>query len=169
MRHQAPVLFTLVALMPQLTTESRYWVPRLRSFLQAAQRRRCRLISKARLPVRLRRSTRGACPRREGQQIADSHERMRKIASVNRTIIAKSGVRVEGSPNSVLAANEQKALRQQRRIRRRADIERTQYRNQARSAQYAGGMGIASSLISTTGRSLLARDNPLAASLLGTA
>lgn len=105
----------------------------------------------------------------EGQQIADSHERMRKIASVNRTIIAKSGVRVEGSPNSVLAANEQKALRQQRRIRRRADIERTQYRNQARSAQYAGGMGIASSLISTTGRSLLARDNPLAASLLGTA
>ena len=105
----------------------------------------------------------------EGQQIADSHERMKKIASVNRTIIAKSGVRVEGSPNSVLAANEQKALRQQRRIRRRADIERTQYRNQARSAQYAGGMGIASSLISTTGRSLLARDNPLAASLLGTA
>ena len=104
----------------------------------------------------------------EGQQIADSHERMKKIASVNRTIIAKSGVRVEGSPNSVLAANEQKALRQQRRIRRRADIERTQYRNQARSAQYAGGMGIASSLISTTGRSLLARDNPLAASLLGT-
>lgn len=104
-----------------------------------------------------------------GQQIADSHERMKKIASVNRTIIAKSGVRVEGSPNSVLAANEQKALRQQRRIRRRADIERTQYRNQARSAQYAGGMGIASSLISTTGRSLLARDNPLAASLLGTA
>ena len=105
----------------------------------------------------------------EGQQIADSHERMKKIASVNRTIIAKSGVRVEGSPYSVLAANEQKALRQQRRIRRRADIERTQYRNQARSAQYAGGMGIASSLISTTGRSLLARDNPLAASLLGTA
>ena len=104
----------------------------------------------------------------EGQQIADSHERMKKIASVNRTIIAKSGVRVEGSPNSVLAANEQKALRQQRRIRRRAEIERTQYRNQARSAQYAGGMGIASSLISTAGRSLLARDNPLAASLLGT-
>lgn len=104
----------------------------------------------------------------EAQQISDSHERMKQIASANRTIIAKSGVRVEGSPNSVLAANEQKILRQQRRIRRRADIERTQYRNQARSAQYAGGMGVASSLISTTGRSLLARDNPLAASLLGT-
>lgn len=104
----------------------------------------------------------------EAQQVSDSHERMKQIASANRTIIAKSGVRVEGSPNSVLAANEQKILRQQRRIRRRADIERTQYRNQARSAQYAGGMGVASSLISTTGRSLLARDNPLAASLLGT-
>lgn len=100
------------------------------------------------------------------EQQLELHERMKTIAGQNRTIIAKSGVRSEGSPNSVLAANELKTLRQQRRIQRRAEIERTQFRNQARSARYAGGMGVASSLISTTGRSLLSRDNPLAASLL---
>lgn len=102
-----------------------------------------------------------------GQQQLEIHERMKKIAGENRTIIAKSGVRAEGSPNAVMAANEMKALRQQRRIRRRAEIERVQYQNQARFARHAGRMGIASSLISTTGRSLLSRDNPLAASLLG--
>lgn len=100
------------------------------------------------------------------EQQLELHERMKTIAGQNRTIIAKSGVRSEGSPNSVLAANELKTLRQQRRIQRRAEIERTQFRNQARSARYAGGMGVASSLISTTGRSLLSRDSPLAASLL---
>ena len=100
------------------------------------------------------------------EQQLELHERMKTIAGQNRTIIAKSGVRSEGSPNSVLAANELKTLRQQRRIQRRAEIERTQFRNQARSARYAGGMGVASSLISTTGRSLLSRDNSLAASLL---
>jgi hypothetical protein len=100
------------------------------------------------------------------EQQLELHERMKTIAGQNRTIIAKSGVRSEGSPNSVLAANELKTLRQQRRIQRRAEIERTQFRNQARSARYAGGMGVASSLLSTTGRSLLSRDNPLAASLL---
>ena len=100
------------------------------------------------------------------EQQLELHERMKTIAGQNRTIIAKSGVRSEGSPNSVLAANELKTLRQQRRIQRRAEIERTQFRNQARSARYAGGMGVASSLISTTGRSLLSRDNPLADSLL---
>ena len=100
------------------------------------------------------------------QQQLELHERMKTIAGQNRTIIAKSGVRSEGSPNSVLAANELKTMRQQRRIQRRAEIERTQFRNQARAARYAGGMGVASSLISTTGRSLLSRDNPLAASLL---
>jgi hypothetical protein len=100
------------------------------------------------------------------QQQLELHERMKTIAGQNRTIIAKSGVRSEGSPNSVLAANELKTLRQQRRIQRRAEIERTQFRNQARSARYAGGMGVASSLLSTTGRSLLSRDNPLAATLL---
>ena len=100
------------------------------------------------------------------EQQLELHERMKTIAGQNRTIIAKSGVRSEGSPNSVLAANELKTLRQQRRIQRRAEIERTQFRNQARSARYAGGMGVASSLISTTGRSLLSRDNPLAASFL---
>ena len=100
------------------------------------------------------------------EQQLELHERMKTIAGQNRTIIAKSGVRSEGSPNSVLAANELKTLRQQRRIQRRAEIERTQFRNQARSARYAGGMGVASSLLSTTGRSLLSRDNPLAASFL---
>jgi hypothetical protein len=100
------------------------------------------------------------------EQQLELHERMKTIAGQNRTIIAKSGVRSEGSPNSVLAANELKTLRQQRRIQRRAEIERTQFRNQARSARYAGGMGVASSLISSTGRSLLSRDSPLAASLL---
>lgn len=100
------------------------------------------------------------------QQQLELHERMKTIAGQNRTIIAKSGVRSEGSPNSVLASNELKTLRQQRRIQRRAEIERTQFRNQARAARYAGGMGVASSLISTTGRSLLSRDNPLAATLL---
>ena len=100
------------------------------------------------------------------EQQLELHERMKTLAGQNRTIIAKSGVRSEGSPNSVLAANELKTLRQQRRIQRRAEIERTQFRNQARSARYAGGMGVASSLISSTGRSLLSRDSPLAASLL---
>ena len=100
------------------------------------------------------------------EQQLELHERMKTIAGQNRTIIAKSGVRSEGSPNSVLAANELKTLRQQRRIQRRAEIERTQFRNQARSARYAGGMGVASSLISSTGRSVLSRDSPLAASLL---
>lgn len=100
------------------------------------------------------------------QQQRDIHERMKKVAGENRTIIAKSGVRSEGSPNLVLATNELKAMRQQRRIRRRAEIERVQYRNQAQFARHAGRMGIASSLISTTGRSLLASDSPIAAALL---
>mgnify|MGYP003645168340 FL=1 len=99
------------------------------------------------------------------QQELELHEQRKKIAGQNRTIVAKSGVRVEGSPNSVMAHNDLKALRMSQRLRRRSHIEQTMYGNQARAARYAGRVGVGTSLISTAGTSLLFRDNPLAAGL----
>lgn len=110
--------------------------------------------------------------KRAAEEAADQqrelYQKMRRIAGENRTIIAKSGVRMEGSPNAILAANEMKLMRNQYMIQRRSKMEQLQYRNQARFARYAGGIGATSALISSAGVGLMSRDNPVAASLLGT-
>lgn len=97
------------------------------------------------------------------QRELELHEKSRRIAGKNRTLLAKSGVRAEGSPNDFLARNELNTLRMKQRIRRSTRVAQNTLRNQGRFARDAGRMNAFATLTGSMGRSLLYDGNPLLA------
>jgi len=99
------------------------------------------------------------------QRELELHEKSRRVAGKNRTLLAKSGVRAEGSPNDFLARNELDTLRMKERIRRSTRVAQNTLRSQGAFARDAGRMNAFAVLTGSMGRSLMYKDNPLLASL----
>jgi len=82
-------------------------------------------------------------------QMAAAQRRQR---AANITRIAKSGVRVSGSPLAVLESNEYEAQRQQDYMASAGDMQRELLRMRGRNARAAGRMGVASNVLSGAGQ-----------------
>jgi hypothetical protein len=80
----------------------------------------------------------------------------RGIRGMNRTIIAKSGVRAEGSPLAALALNDMRIERQKQRILRAGRIQSGLFYNQAESARTGTRYSIAGELLGGAARAGLA-------------
>ena len=88
-------------------------------------------------------------------EAAEQSERVRAIgrqeASNNVTRIAKSGVRIEGSPLEVMAENAANLERQLQNIERGNFIKQISAQAQAKSARTAAKLAVAGSIASTVG------------------
>ena len=88
-------------------------------------------------------------------EAAEQSERVRAIgrqeASNNVTRIAKSGVRIEGSPLEVMAENAANVERQLQNIERGNFIKQISAQAQAKSARTSAKLAVASSVASTIG------------------
>ena len=88
----------------------------------------------------------------QARQAAESiYSQSRVIKSQNVTRIAKSGVRMQGSPLAVLAENEFKARRAAQRAMRTGNATAELYRMQADASRDAGRYGIASAALRGAG------------------
>jgi len=89
-------------------------------------------------------------------QTAEEIERLlssqRRQRSANITRVAKSGVRLSGSPLAVIAENEFTADRERLRLQSAGSMRSGLLRQRGRSARSAGRMGVASSLLEGAGR-----------------
>jgi hypothetical protein len=89
------------------------------------------------------------------QEAAEKTARLRKIArreaAENVTRVAKSGVRLEGSPLEVLAANAANVEREAELIARENFIKQISAQAQAKSARMAAKLAVAGSVVNTIG------------------
>lgn len=85
-------------------------------------------------------------------RIESAIARARQQTATNVTRVAKSGVRLTGSPLAVIAENEFRASRDREFIRDASDMRSQLFRMQGRSARIASGYGIASSVLSGAGQ-----------------
>lgn len=85
------------------------------------------------------------------RQAADEEQRIRRVAerqaSVNIVRIAKSGVRLEGSPLSVLAHNAELVEKEALNVRHQGAVQAALFRARAKQAEKAGKLGVASGVL----------------------
>lgn len=87
-----------------------------------------------------------------GQQLEQMVTGQRRQRAENVTRVAKSGVRLTGSPLAVLANNEYLAEKQRQRVQYAGTLRDELYRMSGRSSRAAGRVGIASEVIGGAGR-----------------
>lgn len=90
--------------------------------------------------------------RETDQRISQALSESRRREATNRTRIAKSGVRPEGTALAVLDANEYEDHRQRMFIKYSGDAGAATARSQGRNARASARMGIASDVIGGAGR-----------------
>ena len=82
-----------------------------------------------------------------GQEVARIRAIGRREESTNITRIAKSGVRLEGSPLGVLAENAALVEREALQVQRAGMMQAALFKARARNAETAGRIGLAGSII----------------------